>query len=107
MKVDLVAECSSRGFLPLHPQPGLVLADASDQRSIYRPLFCRTVPEDQFADVTYEIRIITLFKTEEDVAYPEEIAITTAANSAQCGIYLEVGDEYLLDLTRYVLSRTT
>ena len=63
----------------------------------------RTVSEDQFADVTYNIRIVTLFKTEEGVDYPEEITITTAANSAQCGIYLEVDNEYLLDLFRYVL----
>eukprot|EP00752_Nemacystus_decipiens_P002302 g2178.t1 len=57
------------------------------------------VDEDQSGEITYNIRIITLFKTEEGVDYPEEITITTA-DAVGCGIYLDVGNEYLLDLLR-------
>lgn len=64
----------------------------------------RTESEDQFGDTTYNIKIITLYKTEEDVDYPEEVVITTAGSSAQCGIYLEVGVEYLLDFYRYAIN---
>lgn len=60
----------------------------------------RTVPEGDFEDVTYSINVTTLFKTEEGVDYPDEIEITTRANSALCGIYLDIGEEYLLDLYR-------
>eukprot|EP00903_Cladosiphon_okamuranus_P017603 g16214.t1 len=59
-----------------------------------------TDPEDQFGDVSYEIRVMTLFKTDEGVDYTEDITILTPADPGRCGIYLSVGDEYLLDLIR-------
>lgn len=88
----------------LHGPRWFMIDDASGQRSNRHALCCRSEPEDQFGDVTYDIRIMTSFKTEEGVDYPESITIATAANAALCGIYLEVGNEYLLDLFRYALE---
>jgi len=48
------------------------------------------------------MNVTEVFKGEEGVEYPAQIDITTRANSALCGIYLELGTEYLLDLYRYV-----
>ncbi|CAM9771586.1 unnamed protein product [Hapterophycus canaliculatus] len=60
----------------------------------------RTEP-DGAVNVAYSIKVVWLFKVEDGVDYPEEIEITTSANSAACGIYLNIGEEYLLDLIRY------
>lgn len=50
--------------------------------------------------MTYEVEINALYKVEENVSYGEQISFITSANSAFCGIYLEIGEEYLLDLYR-------
>lgn len=60
----------------------------------------RIVPEDQFADVTYSIEVSELYKTEDGVDYASVSNITTSANEGLCGIFLDVGVEYLLDLSR-------
>lgn len=55
--------------------------------------------------VTYNVKVGTLYKTEVGVDYPVEIEVTTSASAADCGVYLQVGGEYLLDLYRYVVYR--
>jgi len=57
----------------------------------------------QFADVTYTVEVITLYKGEAGAPYREgsELSFTTKASSSLCGISMEIGDDYLLDLNRH------
>ncbi|CAM9219707.1 unnamed protein product [Ectocarpus sp. 12 AP-2014] len=61
----------------------------------------RTALVDRPDFVTYNVKVGTLYKTEVGVDYPVEIEVTTSASAADCGVYLQVGGEYLLDLYRY------
>lgn len=55
------------------------------------------------ANTVYEIVTSEIFKGEPDVEYAVDMSfdLVTGGNSALCGIYLEIGDEYLIDLNRY------
>lgn len=61
---------------------------------------------DRPDEVTYNVKVGTLYKTEVGVDYPVEIEITTSASAAACGVYLQVEGEYLLDLYRYVVDKS-
>lgn len=41
-----------------------------------------------------------MYKAEPGVLYPEELSFITGGNGALCGIYMEFGQEYLIDLVR-------
>lgn len=60
----------------------------------------RKVGENINDDATYQVEIITIFKGEPTVEYANEITVVTGGNSALCGVYFEIGEEYLIDLWR-------
>lgn len=50
--------------------------------------------------MTYDINAVSIFKGEAGVDYEEELSFVTGGNSAMCGVYLEIGRDYLLGLYR-------
>ena len=48
----------------------------------------------------FTIDIITLFKVEPGVIYPQEITFTTPSSSAACGISPSINGEYIFGLFR-------
>lgn len=62
----------------------------------------RTVGADINDDTVYGITTTEVFKGEPDQEYAEGMTfdITTGGNTALCGIYMEIGEEYLIDLYR-------
>lgn len=61
----------------------------------------RSDQDDINDDVIFTVDTITLYKSEPNVEYAQEISFTTAGNSAACGINLEIDEEYLIHLYRY------
>lgn len=57
--------------------------------------------DDMNADAVYVIRTVEVYKSLSDQDYyaeDMEINITTPGNSGLCGIYMEIGEDYLIDL---------
>lgn len=52
-------------------------------------------------DVTYTVDTITLYKSESNVKYAQEISFNSAGNGAACGLFLTTGEEYLIHLDSY------
>ena len=53
------------------------------------------------ADAVYVIRTVEVYKSLSDQDYfaaDMTVNITTGGNSALCGIYMEIGEDYLIDL---------
>lgn len=50
--------------------------------------------------MTYTIERLTMYKREPGVVYKKELQIISAGNSALCGIYMDIDQEYLIDLVR-------
>lgn len=65
---------------------------------------CRKTPRsdqvDINADVTYTVNTTTMYKSEPNTSYAQVLSFTTGGNDALCGIYMEIGEEYLIDLLR-------
>lgn len=63
----------------------------------------RTVGESINDDAVYEVKTIEVFKGEDGEDYAVNgtmnLTITTGGNSAMCGIYMDIGEQYLIDLT--------
>ncbi|CAM9278664.1 unnamed protein product, partial [Laminaria digitata] len=51
-------------------------------------------------EVTYTVLTETLYKAEPYVRYAQEISFVTGGNSALCGVYLKLEEEYLIGLYR-------
>lgn len=66
-----------------------------------KPQKHRTAGDDEFSDVNYDIEVLEVYKSETGVEYATEINFATRGDTALCGVYLEIGEEYLLDLHRY------
>lgn len=71
--------------------------------------FTRSEQEDVNDPVTYAVSTIDLYKGDQITA--QRLTITTAGSSAACGIYMELGEEYLIgvfqDETTGVLTANT
>eukprot|EP00904_Undaria_pinnatifida_P009038 jgi/Undpi1/5264/HiC_scaffold_2.g00545.m1 len=50
------------------------------------------------SSVTYTVELTTLYKGDPDVGDAQEVTFTTERHSSKCGVYLEVGEEYLIGL---------
>lgn len=42
-----------------------------------------------------------MYKGDPNVKYAQQLSVTTASNSAACGVVLEVGEDYLLGLSSF------
>lgn len=48
--------------------------------------------------ITYTVLTTTLYKAEPNVRYAQEISFVTGGNSALCGVFLNIDEEYLIGL---------
>ncbi|CAM9821166.1 unnamed protein product, partial [Sphacelaria rigidula] len=51
-------------------------------------------------DVTFTVETVTRYKSEPDVIYAGVLKIVTEASSDSCGIDMDIGSEYFIDLIR-------
>ncbi|CAM9259728.1 unnamed protein product, partial [Laminaria digitata] len=56
---------------------------------------------DTDESVRYIVDVITVYKEEPNVTYAQEMSFVSAGNTLLCGVTLEIGEEYLIGLSRH------
>lgn len=67
---------------------------------VHAKALTRSLPASVNDDVTYSINTLTMYKEDPDVVCAQLLQFSTKGNSGLCGIYMELGQEYLIDLVR-------
>ena len=71
------------------------------QNRIFFSPFHRTEGSSTNDDVVYLVKTLEVLKGEVEENYVDgtmKLSLTTGGNSALCGIFMEIGEEYLIDL---------